>query len=176
MPLPRIFLQKFPQRGSPCFMPAIVILAVGKTRSPFIQAGIDHYLRRLQRYYPASLVTVREEKPCPGLTPAQILAREGERLLARLPRPAQIITLEVAGRQYSSPELAQWLQQRLQAGGQPLVFIVGGHLGLAPEVLALAHHRLSLSRLTFPHELCRLMLLEQLYRAATILAGHPYHW
>lgn len=157
-------------------MPALVILAVGKTRSPFVQAGIDHYLRRLQRYYPVSLVTVREEKPHPGLTPAQILAREGERVLASLPRLAQVVTLEVEGQQYSSPELAQWLQQRLQAGGPPLVFIVGGHLGLAPAVLARAQHRLSLSRLTLPHELCRLVLLEQLYRAATILAGHPYHY
>lgn len=156
-------------------MPAIVILAVGKTRSPFVQAGIEHYLGRLQRYYPVSLITVREEKPYPGLTPAQVLAKEGERLLAKLPRTAQVITLEVEGRQYSSPELAQWLQQRLQTGGQPLIFVLGGHLGLAPEVLALAAHRLSLSRLTFTHELCRLVLLEQLYRAATILAGHPYH-
>lgn len=136
---------------------------------------MDYYLRRLRRYQPTTLVTVREEKPRPGLTPEQILTKEGERLLAQIPRPAQIITLEVGGREYSSPALAAWLT-RLQQRHQPLVFIIGGHLGLAPAVLAAAHHRLSLSRLTLTHELSRLLLLEQLYRAATIQAGHPYHY
>ncbi len=156
-------------------MPDLILLVVGKTRSPFIQAGMDHYLPRLRHYYPTNLITVREEKPHPGLTPEQIRAKEGARLLAKLPRPAQVITLEVTGRQFSSPELAAWLTH-LQKLGQPLVFIIGGHLGLAPAVQALAQHRLSLSRLTFTHELSRLLLVEQLYRAATIQAGHPYHY
>jgi 23S rRNA (pseudouridine1915-N3)-methyltransferase len=155
--------------------PPLLILMVGKTRAAFIQDGIAYYAKRLAGYHPLELATVREEKPQPGLTPAQIMDREGARLLARLPKTGRLITLEATGREFTSPELARWLGE-LYTHSTPLTFIIGGHLGLAPAVSQAAHYRLSLSRLTFTHELSRLILLEQLYRAATIQAGHPYHY
>jgi 23S rRNA (pseudouridine1915-N3)-methyltransferase len=152
-----------------------VIMMVGKTRSGFIQEGMDLYVKRLQFYHPLALLTVREEKPQSGLTPEQIKEREGARLLARLPQPARVIALESGGKEFTSEGLAHWLTGLEQETHTPLVFVIGGHLGLSPAVLQIAGHRLSLSRFTFTHELSRLILLEQLYRAATIKAGHPYH-
>jgi len=86
-----------------------------------------------------------------------------------------VITLEAGGKEFTSEGLARWLAGLELEAHTPLVFIIGGHLGLSPTVLRVAEHRLSLSRFTFTHELSRLILLEQLYRAATIRAGHPYH-
>jgi 23S rRNA (pseudouridine1915-N3)-methyltransferase len=148
---------------------------VGKTRAAFVQAGVDFYLKRLRFYHPLDVLTVREEKPHSGLTPEQIKEKEGVRLLARVPKPARVIVLEAGGREFTSEGLAHWLAGLEHEAQSPLVFIIGGHLGLSSSVLEVAEHRLSLSRLTFTHELSRLLLLEQLYRAATIRAGHPYH-
>lgn len=153
----------------------IILLMVGKTRSAFLQEGLAFYAKRLQFYHSLEVITVREEKPQPRLSAAQIVAREGDRLLARLPRPSRVITLESQGEEFTSVNLARWLANLFQAGSSPLVFIIGGHLGLAPAVSQAADHHLALSRLTFTHEMSRLILLEQLYRAATIQAGHPYH-
>ncbi len=153
----------------------LVILMVGKTRMDFIQTGMAFYRQRLRHYYETTLVTVREEKPLKGISAQQIKEREGTRLLAHLPKPGRIIALEAGGKEFTSEGLAHWLSALEQAANTPLAFIIGGHLGLSPAVLEAADHRLALSRLTFTHELTRLLLLEQLYRAATIKAGHPYH-
>jgi 23S rRNA (pseudouridine1915-N3)-methyltransferase len=153
----------------------LVILMVGKTRTAFIRAGMEFYHARLKRYGSIDLLTVREEKPHSGLTPEQIKQKEGERLLAKIPNPNRMIILETGGKEFTSEGLAYWLAGLEQEAGGPLVFVIGGHLGLSPAVLKAAEYRLSLSRLTFTHELSRLILLEQLYRAATIKAGHPYH-
>jgi 23S rRNA (pseudouridine1915-N3)-methyltransferase len=152
-----------------------VILMVGKTRAAFIREGMEFYHARLKTYGSIELLTVREEKPHSGVTPKQIKEKEGERLLARIPKPGQVIVLEMGGKEFTSEGLAHWLTGLEQEARGPLVFIIGGHLGLAPAVLEAADYRLSLSRFTFTHELSRLLLLEQLYRAATIKAGHPYH-
>jgi 23S rRNA (pseudouridine1915-N3)-methyltransferase len=154
----------------------IVILMVGKTRAAFIQEGMDFYRKRLFFYHQLSLITVREEKPHSGLTPEQIKEREGARLLAQVPKPARVIALDADGKEYTSEGLAHWLAGLDQEAHSPLVFIIGGHLGLSTAVLEFVEYRLSLSRLTLTHELSRLILLEQLYRAATIRAGHPYHY
>jgi 23S rRNA (pseudouridine1915-N3)-methyltransferase len=153
-----------------------IILMVGKTRSAFIQTGLDFYRKRLGFYHQLSLVTVREEKPQRGLTPEQLKEKEGARLLARLPKPARVIVLEASGKEFTSEGLAHWLAGQEQEAHTPIVFVIGGHLGLSPAVVQAAEQRLSLSRFTFTHELSRLILLEQLYRAATIRAGHPYHY
>ncbi len=152
----------------------MVILMVGKTRAAFVQEGMAFYAKRLQFYHPLELVTVRAEKP-EGLTPEQIKDREGARILARLPKSGRIITLEADGQEFTSEGLASWLDHLATAAATPLVFVIGGHLGLAAAVRQAAHYHLSLSRLTLTHELSRVILLEQLYRAATIRAGHPYH-
>lgn len=153
----------------------LIILMVGKTRAGFIREGIEFYRDRLKFYGTVELLTVREEKPQRGLTPEQIKEKEGERLLARVPKPARVMVLDAGGKEFTSEGLARWLTGLQEESTSPVVFIIGGHLGLSPAVLKAAEQRLSLSRLTFTHELSRLILLEQLYRAATIRAGHPYH-
>ena len=153
----------------------LLIIMVGKTRAAFIQEGIEFYRERLKFYDPIELLTVREEKPHSGLTREQVTEKEGKRLLARVPKSARVIVLETGGKEFTSEGLAHWLARLEQEGNSPVAFIIGGHLGLSPAVLEAADHRLCLSRFTFTHELSRLILLEQLYRAATIKAGHPYH-
>ncbi len=153
----------------------LIILMVGKTRAAFIQKGLEFYRERLKFYGSLELLTVREEKPHSGLTREQVMEKEGERLLARVPKSARVIVLDSGGKEFTSEGLARWLAGLEQENKSPVVFIIGGHLGLSPAVLQAADHRLSLSRFTFTHELSRLILLEQLYRAATIKAGHPYH-
>lgn len=152
----------------------VYLLTVGKTREPFIREGLAFYEKRLQPFLRLSLISVKEEKETRNLTPTLILAREGERLRAALPPKAFVVALDVRGKEMTTEEFAAWLTAR-EAAAQPLAFLLGGHWGLDEATLAAADERLALSRLTLTHELARLVLLEQLYRAMTIKAGHPYH-
>jgi 23S rRNA (pseudouridine1915-N3)-methyltransferase len=152
----------------------VTVLMVGKTRQKFILAGLDFYSKRLGPYLRLNLHSVREEKETGGLTPEIIKSREGARLLAQAPPRAFLVCLDPQGRQMTTEEFTAWLTQR-ELAAQPLVFLIGGHLGLDDATLAASQERLALSRLTMTHELARLVLLEQLYRAMTIKAGHPYH-
>jgi len=152
----------------------VTLLMVGKTRQSFIQEGLAFYQKRLKPYLELTLKSVREEKEAGNLTAESIKAREGERLLAAVPPRSWVVALDPQGQEFTSEEFAAWLQAREQEA-HPLAFLIGGHLGLSAGVLAAAHERVALSRLTLTHELTRLVLLEQLYRAATIKTGHPYH-
>jgi 23S rRNA (pseudouridine1915-N3)-methyltransferase len=152
----------------------VSILMVGRTKEPFLREGVEFFRRRLAPYLHLSLVEVRAEREVKGLPPETIKAREGERLLSRVPERAYLTALDPQGREYTTPDFARWLARR-EAEARPVAFLVGGHLGLAPLVLSRAEATLALSRLTFSHELARLVLLEQLYRAMTLRAGHPYH-
>ena len=152
----------------------VTILMVGKTREAFIQEGVAFYQRRIQPFLDLTLTSVREEKEAAGLTAAAVKLREGGRLRAQVPPRAYVVALTPQGRQFSSEEFAAWLTQR-ELDSRPLAFLIGGHLGLDPTTLAAAAEHLALARLTLTHELSRLVLLEQLYRAMTIKCGHPYH-
>jgi 23S rRNA (pseudouridine1915-N3)-methyltransferase len=152
----------------------ITILMVGKTREAFIREGLNFYAQRLKPFLNLTLTSVREEKEPSGRTPELIKAREAERLQAQVPPRALVAALTPQGRELTSEEFAAWLTQQEEAA-RPLAFLIGGHWGLADGLMAQAHERLSLSRLTLTHELARLVLLEQLYRAMTIKTGHPYH-
>jgi 23S rRNA (pseudouridine1915-N3)-methyltransferase len=152
----------------------ITLLMVGKTRESFIQEGLDFYQKRLKPLMQLSLHSVREEKEAGGLTPATLKAREGERLQAQMPPKAYRVALDPKGKEFSTEEFAEWLTRR-ELAARPLAFLIGGHWGLAEALLAAVDERLALSRLTLTHELARLILLEQLYRAMTIKMGHPYH-
>jgi len=151
----------------------VTVAAVGRLRERHWQAAQEDYARRLARYTAFELVEVRDVvgKSVPDTVAA---AREGEQLLAAAPRGARLVLLTPDGRQMSSPELANWLQSQLEQHGS-LAFLIGGPVGFDPATAAAAHERLALSRLTFPHELARVVLLEQLYRAFTIVHGEPYH-
>jgi len=152
----------------------VTILMVGKTRESFIQDGLAFYQKRLQPLMQLSLKSVREEKEGGGLTPETLKLKEGERLQARMPPRSWVVALDPKGREFTTAEFAAWLGQREELS-RPLVFLIGGHWGLSEAVLAAADERLALSRLTLTHEMARLILLEQLYRAMTIKMGHPYH-
>ncbi len=152
----------------------INILMVGKTREGFIRDGLAFYQQRLQPLMRLSLKSVREEKEGGGLAPEALKAKEGGRLLAQTPPKTYVVALDPQGQEFTTAEFAAWLTKR-EEQSRPLAFLIGGHWGLSEAVLAAADEHLSLSRLTLTHELARLILLEQLYRALTIKMGHPYH-
>ena len=149
----------------------IEILAVGSLHRDFEPAA-RHYLDLLRPY---ATLTVREvrETPLRGRSAAEVLREEGRRLLAAWPQAPAVAALAVEGRALDTEAFAAWLQRGLERGG--VGFVVGGSLGLAPDVLGRTSERVSLSALTLPHQLARVVLLEQLFRAAKILRGEPYH-
>ena len=147
------------------------VVAVGKVRDRSWRALADDYCGRLRRFVPTDVVEVRDARNSgPGEAPTV----EGARILERLPQNARIVALHDGGRQRTSEDLARWMDQRSRQG-QPLAFVIGGPYGLSDEVLSRAHEQLSLSSMTLPHEMARVVLLEQLSRAWTILRRLPYH-
>lgn len=156
----------------------ITILAVGKLKEDYLRRGVAEYLKRLAGYARVEIIEVADEKAPENLSPAQrqaVLEREAARLDKYFPADALKVALAIEGHMFSSEEMATWLAGQVLAGRSKLAFIIGGSLGLAPSLLARADLRLSFSRLTFPHQLMRLILLEQLYRAFKINKGEPYH-
>lgn len=151
-------------------MLGLTLLAVGRGRGILESALFDGFARRLAT--PLSIVEVEEKRPLPA---ARRVTREGELLLARLPRGARLVALDGRGRQLGSEDLAQRLGTWRDEGVADIAFAIGGADGLSDEVIARADLVLSLGAMTWPHMLVRAMLAEQLYRAETILAGHPYH-
>lgn len=155
------------------------IVTVGTLRQPYIKEGVQDYLRRLRRYTPVTLTVVKEASLPPAAAAAAVeeaKAKEAQAILARLPANAFAVALDEGGKMFTSPELAAWLEELASRGIGRVAFIVGGPRGLAPAVLARAEASLSLSRLTFTHELACLLLLEQLYRSFKINRGEPYHY
>jgi len=146
----------------------------GKTREVYLAEGVDDFRKRLARYAEVEIKTLKDVRPA-GKPDGQIKKEEGEAILARLNPKALVIALDPGGRTLSSEELAGQIGTWEAGGRHHLTFLVGGALGLSPEVLARADFRLSLSRLTFTHEMARLILLEQIYRAFNIRAGTGYH-
>ena len=156
----------------------VTVVCVGKLRERFFADAAAEYLKRLRRLMPVTVIEVPDE-PEP-VQPGEVqhdmtLRREGERILARLSDRDHVIALCVDARQYESPELAARLDGLFTQGKSHIIFVIGGSLGLHPSVLRRADERMSMSRMTFPHQLARVMLLEQLFRAAKINAGERYH-
>jgi 23S rRNA (pseudouridine1915-N3)-methyltransferase len=149
----------------------LVLLAVGRLR-PSYREMVDDYLRRLGRHVKAREVEVREAGRAPTVELQR--AQEGERLLARRPGGSRLVALTREGAGWSSEEVGRRLGRWMQ-DGRPVALAIGGSRGLAPDLLAAADERWSLGPLTLPHELARVVVAEQLYRAATILRGEPYH-
>ena len=156
----------------------IRIIGVGRVKERALQQSIQEYLRRLQPYQKTEIVEV-EDLPAPqDNSPAQndlVRQREGEKILARLKPDDYVILLDLKGKMLSSPELAQKLQDVFTYRSSAIAFVIGGSLGVSPAVIERADFRWQLSELTFPHQLVRLMLTEQLYRSFRILNHEPYH-
>lgn len=151
----------------------LVVAVVGKLKEPHWKMAQEAYVKRLQRYTHFALVEVKDMVG-KGLPDVAAMQREGEALLLAGAEASYKIALTPTGRPFSSPQLAQTLQKWVEENGR-LTFFVGGPAGFPPELLAGCQEQLSLSALTFPHELARIILLEQLYRAFTILNGEKYH-
>ncbi|MDE2178875.1 MAG: 23S rRNA (pseudouridine(1915)-N(3))-methyltransferase RlmH [Xanthomonadaceae bacterium] len=150
------------------------LLAVGERMPAWVAAGYEDYRKRLAHALPLDLIEIRPGARGKGRDPARAIADEGAALLAALPRDARVIALDGHGAAWSSETLAQKLADwRMQ--GRDLALLIGGADGLAEAVLARAELRWSLGPLTLPHMLVRVLVAEQLYRAASLLAGHPYH-
>lgn len=156
----------------------IQIIAVGKLKEKFLVQGIAEYAKRLGPYVKFQVLEVPDEKAPETMSEAEVLqvkAREGERILGLVKGDAHVIALEVGGELWSSEELAGCLDRLGTYGTSHVVFVIGGSHGLADAVISRAQQRLSFGRMTLPHQLMRLVLVEQIYRAVKINRGEPYH-
>ncbi len=156
----------------------ITILTVGKLKEKYLRLGVEEYVKRLGAWGKINLIEVGDEK-CPDRGSDRekelVLQKEGDRLLAKLPADAWPVTLEIGGQSLSSEELARKMDELPHRGVSHVAFIIGGSLGLDKRVREKSRLALSFSRMTFPHQLMRLILVEQIYRAYTIIQGSPYH-
>lgn len=152
----------------------VTVVAVGRPGRLF-EGIIAEYERRAARYWSLESVEVRAESAAGGKPEAAVRAAEGVRLLARVPDGAEVVALTRVGQSWSSRRLAEYLEGLAVSGRAGAAFLIGGAYGLDDAVLHRARHRLALSSFTLPHDLARLVLVEQLYRAGTILRGEPYH-
>lgn len=156
----------------------ITIAAVGKIKESYWEAALAEYRKRLGRYCKLEILSVADEKTPDGASPAleaQIKEKEGERLLAKLRPEAYVIALAIEGTMLDSVELARKIEKLCVEGRGQVVFVIGGSLGLSDAVLARANFLLSFSKMTFPHQMMRVILAEQIYRSYRIIHGEPYH-
>ncbi len=149
------------------------VAAVGKPRDAALAAAIRDFEGRAAHYWPLEIVEVKEES-ARHATPAQVMQKEGERLLAKLPGTSRLVLCDPGGETMDSAAFAKWLQDEREAG-RDVSFVLGGAFGIGEVVRARPHRRLALAPWTMPHELARLVLTEQIYRAGSILRGEPYH-
>ena len=156
----------------------ITIIAIGKLKEKYLRDGINEYLKRLQSYAKVEIIELADEKEPYNASAAeeeQIKIKEGERIKAKLKPDSYVIALAIEGKQFTSPALAQKIDSLASSGNSHLTFVIGGSLGLSGDILKSADLLLSFSELTFPHQLMRLILLEQIYRSFRIIKGEPYH-
>ena len=156
----------------------ITLVTVGKIKEKYLEAAIAEYSKRLSRYCKLEIVQVADEKTpdnASELMEKQIKEKEGERILSHIKDGAYVVALAIDGKQLSSEELADLVEGLGVRGESHIQFVIGGSLGLADSVLKRADYKLSFSRMTFPHQLMRVILLEQIYRSYRIISGDPYH-
>ena len=156
----------------------ITVIAVGKIKEKFYTQAIEEYAKRLSRYCTLKTIEIPDEKAPENLSDADMLSvieKEGKRIIEKIPPSATIISMEIEGKQISSIEFSKQIEEFAIRGQSHLCFIIGGSLGLAEEIKKISHLKLSFSKMTFPHQLFRVMLLEQIYRGFRIMKGQPYH-
>ncbi len=154
-------------------MKALLIL-VGKTKDKLYSHAIDDYKGRIGHYLPFDIVTIPELKNTSSLTEQQQKDKEGELILSHIQPSDVVVLLDERGVEQRSVEFAKWLQ-KMQNTARRLIFVIGGPYGFSSQVYGRANHQVSLSKMTFSHQMVRLIFVEQLYRACTIIKGEPYH-
>ena len=152
----------------------ITLIVVGKTSDARLVSLIEDYRQRLAHYVPFDFVVIPDIKNAKSLSEEQLKTAEGEAILSRLTPSMDVVLLDEHGREFRSIEYAEWLQKKM-AAGKDLTLIIGGAYGFSKEVYQRANGKLSLSQMTFSHQMIRLMAIEQIYRAMTILRNEPYH-
>lgn len=150
------------------------LILVGKTTNKHFVAGINDYVERIGHYMPFSITTIPELKNAKSLSEDQQKEREGELIMKQLQASDTVVLLDEHGSQMRSIEFASWLQ-KMQHSARRLVFVIGGPYGFSPALYQRANQKISLSPMTFSHQMVRLVFTEQIYRACTILKGEPYH-
>jgi 23S rRNA (pseudouridine1915-N3)-methyltransferase len=172
----RLLKNDFPKRAYKGFkLIKIVIITVGKTKEEWIKEGILHYQKFLKKYAELKWVEIREAKIIRSREAKFILEEEAEKILSSVGKSSLCIALDVKGENKNSETFARFFEENLNRGQSEFTFILGGALGLSRKVLEACQFKLSLSQMTFTHEMSRLILLEQIYRALSILKGTKYH-
>lgn len=153
----------------------VELWAIGKTNEKYLEEGITIYLKRLKHYLNFEFIIISDIKQAGNLNAVQLKSKEGEAILTRLKNEDFLILLDEKGAVYTSEAFAQFLEQKLQLSYKRIVFLIGGAFGFSETLYERANAKLSLSKMTFSHQMIRLFFVEQLYRAMTILKNEPYH-
>lgn len=153
----------------------ITLAVVGKISNGYLKQGIDDYTNRLSHYIPFNIEYIADAKCTKNLTEAQQKKAESKNILAAIDKSDFVVLLDEHGKEFSSMDFSRYISKKMSAVSRRLVFIVGGPYGFDDDVYARANEKISLSKMTFSHEMIRLIFTEQLYRAMTILNGEPYH-
>lgn len=156
----------------------INIIAVGKIKEKYIKEGISEFSKRLSRYAKLEIVEIPDEKAPENLSKKDmeaVMEREGSKIISKIPQNSYVISLEIDGKNISSEIMSRKIEEIMISGNNDITFIIGGSLGLSDQVKAMSNFKLSFSKMTFPHQLMRLILLEQIYRSFRIMKNEPYH-
>ncbi|MBS1669817.1 MAG: 23S rRNA (pseudouridine(1915)-N(3))-methyltransferase RlmH [Bacteroidetes bacterium] len=151
------------------------LISIGKAHEAFIKPGVEDFTKRISNYFPAEWVIMPTPRNAGVLSEKELKKKEGEQILQLIKKEDWLVALDEKGKQWSSEGLAQFIQTRANESTKTLIFLIGGAFGLDEKVLERCNHKWSLSNLTFPHQLVRLILAEQLYRACSILRNEKYH-
>lgn len=156
----------------------INVITVGKIKEKYIKEGINEFSKRLSRYVKLRIIEIDDEKAPENLSQKdmeRVLEKEGVKIISKIPQNSFIISLEIEGKHISSEMLSKKIEDIMVSGINDITFIIGGSLGLSDEVKQMSNFKLSFSKMTFPHQLMRLILLEQIYRSFRIMKNEPYH-
>ena len=153
----------------------IRLVVIGKTDIAYIQAGIEEYVSRLKHYTGFEITVIPSVKNAGSLSPEELKEREGQLIIKQMKKVDTIVLLDEHGKEYTSVGFSEYLQRQMNCGTRTLAFVIGGAFGFSPAVYAIAHHKISLSQMTFNHQMVRLFFVEQLYRAHSILRHEKYH-
>ncbi len=153
----------------------ITLLVIGKTDKDFVIKGIEEYRKRLVHYIPFEMVVIPDIKNTKNMSEQQQKQKEGELILSKIKPADTLLLLDENGKTFSSVQFSQFIEQKMVNGNKNIVFVIGGPYGFSEEVYQKAQGKISLSKMTFSHQMIRMIFIEQLYRAMTIIKGEPYH-
>lgn len=153
----------------------IKLVVVGKTEEKYLKEGIDIFEKRLKFYIPYEMIIIPSLKDTKNLSPQMVKEREGELIIKQVSKADKVVLFDEMGEEFRSIEYANFLQKNMNAGIKTMCFVVGGAFGFSDEVYKIANLKIAMSKMTFSHQMIRLLIVEQLYRAFTILKNEPYH-